>query len=163
MTLPVSLEQSMSYDYIYRVLSMKFIVSILVFTFLILGARAQDKYLLVSAGGGFSGSAVVYKIQEDGIVLKGKGIGEVTYDEAGKLRKGATKKFFRKTRSLLSGHPEFNHPGNIYSSILLFENGSEKKITWGDAATPAPENATKLYQKINGCLKKLTFNPELRK
>ncbi|MEO5979424.1 MAG: hypothetical protein ABIS36_21700 [Chryseolinea sp.] len=135
----------------------------MILIFLLGSAYGQDKYLLVSVGGGFTGSAVVYKIYEGGVVLKGKGVGDISYDESGKLRKGATKKFFTKTRSLLSDNPEFDHPGNIYTSLILFENGTEKKMTWGDAKTSAPENATKLYEKINGCLKKLTFTPELRK
>ncbi|HTE30630.1 MAG TPA: hypothetical protein VK666_09685 [Chryseolinea sp.] len=126
--------------------------------------RGQERFVTVASGGGFSGAAVVYKIGDDGTVLKGQGIGDnTTFNESAKLKKCATKKYFRKTRSLLSEQQEFNHPGNIYSSITLYENGKEKKMTWGDSAHSTPEKAKKLYGKINASLARLTFSQNQRK
>jgi hypothetical protein len=125
--------------------------------------NAQDCYLQVTAGGGITGSATAYKIQPDGTVLKGKGIGEVTYDQAAKMKQSAAKKYFRKLRSLLESNPEFNHPGNIYTSLTLHENGSEKKIVWGAVDHASPEDVKKFYEKISAALGKLTFSEVLRK
>ena len=139
---------------------MKFLLVLVFFSLFSISVQAQERYMTLTSGGGFTGTAIVYKIHNDGTVYKGKGIGEVDFDERARLRKCATKKYFKKTRSLLADHPGFNHPGNIYSSIVLYENGSENKITWGDSA---PEGAKKLYQKINASLGKLTFTQEPRK
>jgi len=132
----------------------------MLFLFFVLSAHtglAQQQYLMLTAGGGIVGTALVYKIGYDGVVLKGRGIGNITFDERAKLKRCVTRKYFRKTRSLLSQTSGFDHPGNVYSSISLFEDQTERRITWGDVAYPAPANAQKLSRKINSKLATLTF------
>ena len=53
---------------------------------------AQESYLLVSSGGGVTGTATVYKITRDGKVMKGQGLGEIAYTEESKLKKMRHKK-----------------------------------------------------------------------
>jgi len=117
----------------------------------------QESYLLVGSGGGVAGTATVYKITRDGKVLKGKGLDEIAYTEEAKLKKCTTKKYFKKAKAVLKSTAKFNHPGNLYSSLTLYNEGNEGKMTWGDAAHPAPEDAKKLYQKINEKMARLTF------
>lgn len=124
---------------------------------------AQERYLLVSNGGGVAGTATVYKISSDGKVLKGKGLGEINYSEESKLKKCAARKYFKRAEKLMASSPDFNHPGNVYSSITLYEQGKENRIAWGDAEHAAPEDAKKLYQKISTRLTTLTFTPEEHK
>ena len=120
-------------------------------------AAAQDNFLVVTNGGGVTGSATVYKIGMDGKVWKGKGLGEVNYNEQSKVKKSIAKKCYRKAKTAVETFPDFNHPGNIYYSIATLENGKEKKITWGDPQTPDPDLAKKLYQEITAILTGLTF------
>jgi hypothetical protein len=141
---------------------MKFLFG-LFFCLVIHASYAQEKYLLISSGGGVVGTATVYKIHPDGKVLKGKGLGEIKYTEAGKLKKCATKKYFKRAKAAVKSNPEFNHPGNMYSSIAVVEEGKENKITWGDADHAASEDIKKLYEKINTRLSRLTFTPDTRK
>lgn len=142
---------------------MKFLFITLFFIVFARAGHAQERYLLVSSGGGVAGTATVYKISPDGQVLKGMGLGEINYTEEGRLKKCSVKKYFKGAKSLMESSPDFQHPGNLYSSISLYENGKENKITWGDAGHAVPEDAKKLYQKINAKLTRLTFTPETRK
>jgi hypothetical protein len=121
---------------------------------------AQDSYLLVSSGGGVTGTATVYKITRDGKVLKGQGLGEIAFTEEGKLKKCKAKKYFKGANAVLTASPDFVHPGNLYTSLTLSDEGKERKITWGDTAHPAPEDAKELHQKINTALSKLTFTTD---
>src|ERR1044071_1722360 len=75
-------------------------------------AAAQD-YILLTEGGGVTGNTTVFRISNGGDVAKGIGIGEPQFSEFAHLRKGKTKKYFRKTRTLLKEH-SFNYPGNMY-------------------------------------------------
>ena len=120
---------------------------------------AQESYLLVSSGGGVAGTATVYKITRDGKVMKGQGLGEIAYTEESKLKKCATKKYFKGAKAVLESSPDFIHPGNMYSSLALQDEGKESRITWGHAEYPAPEDARKLYSKINTAISRLTFSP----
>jgi len=142
---------------------MKFFFISLFFITLVSASHAQESYLLVSSGGGVAGTATVYKIGLDGKVLKGTGLGEINYSERSKLKKCSAKKYFKGAKSLMTSSPDFNHPGNLYSSISLYENGKESKITWGDPEHAVPEDAKKLYQKINTKLTGLTFTPDTLK
>jgi len=125
-------------------------------------AWAQDSYLVVSSGGGIAGSATVYKISLDGKVFKGKGLGQVNYDEQGKLKKSKAKKYYRKAKIVTGASSGFNHPGNLYYSIATVQNGKESKITWGDAQYPAPQ-AKNLYLEIIAILTALKFNTNTTK
>jgi hypothetical protein len=142
---------------------MKFIFNSLIFIVFALAAHAQESYLLVSSGGGFAGTATVYKISLDGIVMKGKGLGEINFPEQSKIKKRKATKYFKDAKKVIASAGSFNHPGNLYFSITLYEKGKESKITWGDAAHAAPEDAKKLYQKINAALAKLTFAKDASK
>ena len=142
---------------------MKILFSSLFFLAFVSLGLAQESHLLVSTGGGIAGTATVYKIAMNGKVQKGKGLGDIVYTEASKLKKCKVKKYVKKSRTLMTTNPDFNHPGNIYYSITLSESGQEKKITWGDAAHETPEEAKKLYQKINTALTRLSFTPETGK
>jgi len=124
---------------------------------------AQDRYIQVTSGGGVVGTATRYKMSLDGKVLKGKGLGEITYSEATKLKKCTVKKYFKKSKKLALSYPGFNHPGNVYYSILVYDHGEETQLTWGDAGHQVPEGVEKLYQKINSSLTRLSFMPESHK
>lgn len=136
---------------------MKILLFGLFWSFVSLAGYAQENYLLVSSGGGVAGTATVYKITQDGKVMKGRGLGDITYTEESKLKKCATKKYFKGAKSVLKSSPDFIHPGNVYSSLALFEEGRESRITWGHAEHPAPEDVRKLYSKINTAVSRLTF------
>jgi hypothetical protein len=120
-------------------------------------AFAQECFLQVTNGGGITGAATVYQIHLDGKVLKGNGLGTIHYQEKSNLKKSKAKKFFRKTRQLLTSLQEHNFPGNIYYSLALKENDKQMKITWGDAGHPAPAQAMTLYDEITDVLSHLTF------
>lgn len=142
---------------------MKFLAVASLLFIVTISVHGQECYLRLVTGGGVTGGVTEYKIQPDGKVLKGSGMGEIEYTQSAKLKKSRTKKYFKEIRSLLVANPEFNHPGNIYSSILLYENGKETRITWGDVEHKAPEEVKKLYEKIAASLGSLTFSQDLRK
>ena len=127
-------------------------------SFCVLSSYAQESYLLVSNGGGVAGTATVYKIDKAGKVMKGQGLGEITYTEESKLKKCAAKRYFKQANAVLKSSPDFIHPGNMYSSLALYEEGKENKITWGHEEFPAPEDAKKLYSKITTAVSRLTFS-----
>ena len=64
---------------------------------------------------------------------------------------------------MLAAHPDFKHPGNLYYSIMMDNQGKETQITWGDSEYKVPADAEKLYQKIDKALTRLTFVPDMRK
>ena len=130
-------------------------------SFCILSSYAQSSYLLISSGGGVAGTATVYRIDEAGKVMKGQGLGEIEYTEESKLKKCAAKRYFKHANAVLKSSPDFIHPGNMYSSLALYEDGKERRITWGHAEFPAPEDAKKLYSKINTAVSRLTFSSGL--
>lgn len=121
-------------------------------------AFAQECLVELTNGGGITGSATVYQIHLDGKVLKGEGMGAIRYKEKSYLKRSKAKKFFRKTRQLLTSLQKHHFPGNIYYSLALKENDKEIKMTWGDAQHPAPEDATTLYNEITEVLSHLTFS-----
>jgi hypothetical protein len=135
----------------------------LFWSFCVLSSYGQESYLLVSSGGGVAGTATVYKIDKAGMVKKGQGLGEIEYTEESKLKKCAAKRYFRHAKAVLKSSPDFIHPGNMYSSLALYEEGKESRITWGHAEFPAPEDAKKLYSKINSAVSRLKFTSGLNK
>jgi hypothetical protein len=118
---------------------------------------SQDCLLVVSSGGGFTGMATVYKITPDGKVLKGNGLGEVTFNEQGKLKKSVAKKYYRQAKKLVETSPDFNYPGNVYYSVGVIDKDKKTKITWGDSQHPASDEMTRLYQEVMQALSALTF------
>jgi hypothetical protein len=135
---------------------MRIILSCLLFLIFQL-SYSQDCFLALSSGGGFTGAATVYKISPDGKVLKGSGLGEINFNEQGKLKKSIAKKYYRQAKKLVEASPDFNHPGNMYYSLGVTEKNQQRKITWGDAAHPASEEIKRLYQEITQALAALTF------
>lgn len=142
---------------------MKFLLCVLFFLAFFYSSRAQERFLKVTSGGGVAGIATQYKIGLDGQVLRGKGLGEISYTEAAKLKKFQARKYFKQANSILASHPDFNHPGNLYFSILTYNQGKESQITWGDSEYEAPDDAEKLYQKISKALTGLAFVPDMGK
>ena len=126
-------------------------------------ACAQDCILVVSSGGGIAGSATVYKISMDGKVLKGKGLGKMNFDEQSKLKKSVARTYYRKAKIAVGKGSVFNHPGNIYYTIAILENGKESKIIWGDLQYPVPDQPKSLYQEITTVLNALTFTANVTK
>jgi hypothetical protein len=133
------------------------------FFFLISGytSFAQERYLEVTSGGGITGAVSGYKIRQDGFVLKGKGLREIIYSSEGKLKRCSVKKYFKNAKSLLNAYPDFNHPGNLYFSIVVLDQGKKNQITWGNDTYGIPEGAEKLYEKINKAVARLTFAPHM--
>ena len=99
----------------------------------------------------------MYQIGLDGKVLKGKGMGKVNNDEQSKIKKSTAGRCYRKAKMIAGSSSDFNHPGNLYYTISILENGKESKITWGDSQYPATQQAKNLYQEITTVLTALTF------
>jgi hypothetical protein len=93
-------------------------------------------------------------------VLKGKGLGEITYNEQGKIKKALAKKYYRQAKKLVSTSSDFNYPGNLYYSVGVIEKDKQSKITWGDTTHPASDEIKHLYQEITHALAALTFTPK---
>jgi hypothetical protein len=132
---------------------------LLSFAFFVTGhlVYSQDCFLVVSSGGGFAGTSTAYQISLDGTVRKGKGLGTIDYSEQARVKKSTAKRYYRKTRSLITSTPEFNHPGNMYYSLGTVEKNTEKKIIWGDTGHTVPEKAKTVYQDLMKILSGLTF------
>jgi hypothetical protein len=131
----------------------------ILFLFFVGSSCAQEKFILVGTGGGLTGSVTVYKITSKGKVFKGQGTTEIKYSERGKIKKALAKKFIQRVADQTTVTPAFNHPGNMYSFISKVEEGTEKKITWGDIGHPAPEQVSKLYQEIMASVGAIRYKP----
>jgi hypothetical protein len=120
---------------------------------------AQNDFSTIGSGGGIAGTATVYKIYLDGKVLKGKGLGEITYSEQSKIGRSTIKKFFKKVKANVITIQNFNHPGNLYYFISLSDKGNVSKITWGDEEHAVPKEVETLYQEMILKLTSLKFVP----
>jgi hypothetical protein len=138
---------------------MKYLFTALFFLIFVYSSLAQERYFEVTSGGGIAGTATRYQVDTGGRVKKGTGLGEISYSEEAKLKKCKARKCFRKARKLVNSYSDFNHPGNLYYSIKLYELGNGSQITWGDAGHKVPEDVEKLYQEIHAVLAGLTFAP----
>lgn len=123
-------------------------------------ATAQQ-YVVISKGGGVTGHTTKFRISSAGEVAKATGAIDPEFTEFAHLRKGKTKKYFRKTRALLKDET-FNYPGNTYAAIALVDGEKEDKMVWGDTTHEAPGKARKLYEKIQASINRLTFTKDLR-
>lgn len=132
---------------------------VLVFFFCFQRLAAQDDFVMLGSGGGFAGTATVYKICSNGQVFKGKGLGEVMYREKSKIGRSTAKKFFKEVKAHVTTVPDFNHPGNQYYFIGLSEKSSTSRITWGDMEHPIDKEVEKLYQEMTSAITPLTFVP----
>lgn len=127
--------------------------------FLCLVSCAQDKFITVGSGGGFSGTATAYKVTAAGKIFKGNSIGEIKYTESAKIKKATAKKCIQRVSEQTQSNSQFNHPGNLYYFIGYTDNAGEQKVTWGDAQYPVPESIQKLYQEINTTIGSARFKP----
>jgi hypothetical protein len=121
------------------------------------GCFAQDEYVLIGSGGGFTGQTIKYKVQRDGTVLKGTGLVDVKFDNQSHIRKCEARKLFKKINTVL--RQSFYHPGNMYYFIYHIKPGSELKCTWGETKFEVPEDLKTVYQETLQKLSKLEYNP----
>ncbi len=122
-------------------------------------SHAQEKNITIGSGGGFAGTATVYKITPSGKVFKGKGIGEIKYTECSKIKKALALKYIQLVSEQTQSNEQFNHPGNLYYFMGYAENTTNNKITWGDAEHPVSESIQKLYLEMNTAIRSLRFKP----
>lgn len=120
---------------------------------------AQDKFISVGSGGGFAGTATVYKVTPKGEVFKGNGVGDIKFTLCGKIKKTRAKEIIAKVTDQARAASPFSHPGNLYYFIASTENGNEQTITWGDADHPVPEDVKKLYDEVQASVTTLKFKP----
>ena len=139
---------------------MKHVYALLILTFFIYTVSyAQDKFITVGSGGGFAGTATVYKITASGKVFKGNGVGEIKYTECAKIKKAMAKKYIQTVSELTQSGSPFSHPGNMYYFINYTDTNGEHKATWGDAQYPVADSIQKLYQEINSTIGSARFKP----
>lgn len=120
---------------------------------------AQDNFVSVGSGGGFAGTATVYKITSKGEVFKGNGVGDIKFTLCGKIKKASAKKIISDVTDGARSIPPFSHPGNIYYFLAYTENGKEQTITWGDADHPVPERIKNLYEEIQTSVSAVNYKP----
>lgn len=119
--------------------------------------NCQENYIAFGSGGGYSGMATVYKLAQNGKVLKGTGKVDIKYTESGKFKKSQAKKIFAMLNNIETD--AFSHPGNMYYFISYFKNGAETKYTWGASDFQVPEELSALYRETISKLSKLDFQP----
>ena len=120
---------------------------------------AQDKFILVGSGGGFTGTSTVFKVMPNGIIFKGTGIGEVKFSLCGKIKKGKAKEMVEKVANQVDAAADFNHPGNLFYFISYTEDNKERTITWGDADHPVQGDLKKLYDEVLASVNDVSFKP----
>lgn len=124
-------------------------------------SSAQDQNVLVlTRGGGVTGHTTVYIVKRDGQVLRSIGTDPARdpadFSEAAKLGKCKTRRYFRKTCALMEEN-SFNHPGNMYSSLLLRQDGKQSELVWGDPQYEVSEKVQAWFKKMQSKLGRLTF------
>jgi len=134
----------------------KYLLLLLLFPFQ-LNCSAQNEYILIGSGGGFTGTTINYKILLNGTVLKGTGIADVKYENQSHIRKCEARKLFKKMKKIIS--QSFNHPGNMYYFIYYIKPEAEFKCTWGETKFEVSEDIKKVYQETLQKLSKLEYNP----
>lgn len=122
-------------------------------------SRAQNDFITVGSGGGYTGAVTTYKITPQGKVFKGKGVGEIKFTECGKIKRSAAKKMFASISGLIPADNSFNHPGNLYYFLKYKQDAKEQTITWGDAAHPVPEGVKKLFDEIQASVNAIRYKP----
>ena len=124
--------------------------------FFVSTAFAQGSFVTISNGGGFTGAVTAYKVYKDGTVLKGKGI-PLNYTETARLKRSKAKKYCKRIKTQVASLPDFNHPGNVYYSIAIVDEGQERKVVWGDSKYPVSEEVLKLYNDMLTAFSHLSF------
>lgn len=133
------------------------LLAILFLAFGLLSAQSQESYITISKGGGFTGSATVYKLQMNGDLFKGQGLADIRFTEKSKMKNRSRKKFFQRAEKL-SNEP-FNHPGNIYYAIAYYSKEKTITITWGAEGYSPSDDVKKLYDDLLAKILTIKFNP----
>jgi hypothetical protein len=135
----------------------KFKLSVILFLALIATCSyGQENYISISKGGGFTGSATVYKLHANGDLFKGQGLGDISFTEKSGMKSCARKKFFKRAESLIK--ETSSHPGNIYYSITFSQNGKATTITWGAEGHTPKDDVKKLYDDLFAKIQTLKFS-----
>jgi hypothetical protein len=122
-------------------------------------ALAQNKFISVGSGGGFVGTATVYKVTPNGKVFKGTGVGDIKFSLCGKIKKAKAKQIVTRVADQLDSATSFNHPGNLFYFISYTEDNNERTITWGDADHPIQADVKKLYEEVLASVNGVRFKP----
>lgn len=136
-------------------------ISLFLFAFfsLILHASAQETFVSLGSGGGFAGTATVYKVTPKGLIFKGTGMGDIKFDLCGKIKKARAREIIASVNNHAHSVTEFNHPGNLYYFITYSENQTQQTITWGDVDHPVPDEIKKLYDDIHSTVSEIKYRP----
>jgi len=122
-------------------------------------AAAQDKFITLGSGGGFTGNTTMYKVTPKGEVFKGTGIGEVQFSLCGKIKIAKAKQMITQVDDQVSAATSFNHPGNLFYFISYTEDNNVRTITWGDVEHPIQEDVKKLYDEVLASVNGVSFKP----
>ena len=104
-----------------------------------------DIQLIFGEGGGISGQVNEYHLFENGILFKGKGMVDKTYEKIGKISTTKASQFFANYNALDVEMIEFDHPGNIYKFIEWKKGDQRHRITWGAMDHQVDKNVQLLY------------------
>jgi len=135
-----------------------YLFTLITFIFSI-AAAAQDKFITLGSGGGFTGSTTMYKVTPEGKIFKGTGIGDVQFTLCGKIKKSEAKEMMTRVADQVSAANSFNHPGNLFYFISYTEDNNVRTIKWGDAEHPIQENVKKLYDEVLASVNGVSFKP----
>ena len=124
-----------------------------------LTAAAQDKFITLGSGGGFTGNTTMYKVTPEGKVFKGTGIGDVQFSLCGKIKKATAKQMMTRVADQVNAATSFNHPGNLFYFISYTEGNNVRTIKWGDAEHPIQEDVKKLYEETLASVNGISFKP----
>lgn len=131
----------------------------IIFFALISFVSAQDTFVSLGSGGGFAGTATVYKVTPNGLIFKGDGIGDIKYTLCGKIKKGDARKIIARVADKARATAGFSHPGNLYYFIGYTENEKQQTLTWGDANHPVPDEVKKLYEDVYAIVSEIKYRP----
>jgi hypothetical protein len=137
----------------------RFSLATLLFLFVSSTVFAQDQFFSIGSGGGFTGTASVFKVTPSGKVFKGDGIGEVQFTECGKIKKAKAKQMLKRISDVTQSTTSFNHPGNLFYFISYTEDNNKRTITWGDVDHPIQEDVKKLYEEVLANVSAVSYKP----
>ena len=130
------------------------------FFFLIFStAFAQDKFITIGSGGGFTGTTTVFKITPGGLIFKGEGLGDIKFSEWGKIKKSKAKEILTTVSDAMSSKTSSSHPGNLFYFISYTENNNKFTITWGDADHPVQADVKELYEEVLTTVSAVKYKP----
>ncbi len=122
-------------------------------------AAAQDKFITLGSGGGFTGNTTMYKVTLKGEVFKGEGIGDVKFSLCGKIKIAKAEQMITQVADQVTAATSFNHPGNLFYFISYTEDNNVRTITWGDVEHPVQEDVKKLYDEVLASVNGVSFKP----